>query len=178
VNKAVKDQIKPEVGRIFGQIVDEANYHPRTDRPLKFTFALDPLFYEQSVHIAKALEDHFPNGEIFATLDVKANADSLDVTLFYPPRYEIDEREGRWFVDSMFEDCWYFELGDKESAQLLAQVLNTAPNPRKLRHLRPNIGIDEASLKLLLLGFRSDGIDVTTFAHKGTGAFDKNNLLK
>lgn len=178
MDKVVKARIKPEVGRIFGEIVDQANHHPDPTGPVKFSFALDPAFFEQGVHVAKALEDHFPNGEIFATLDVTANPESLDVTLFYAPRYETHIREGRWVVDALSEDCWYFELADKDSAQSLAKILNTAPNPRKLRRLRPNIGIDESSLKLMLLGYRSDGIDVTTFAHKGTGKVDRNNLLK
>ncbi|GGU53858.1 hypothetical protein GCM10009504_08390 [Pseudomonas laurentiana] len=178
MDKEMMGMLKPEVSRLFGEIVDTAIAHGGAERHLEFSTPLNSEYFAYGGEIAVLLEEHFPNAEIFATLDVEALPEMLNVKVVYPPRYEVDARDGRWFVDSPFEDCWYFEVANGESARSLAKLLNGSPYARNLRRLRPSVGTDEASLRLLLLGFRGQGIEVTTFAHKGTGIFDRDNLLK
>jgi hypothetical protein len=178
VDKEMMAMLKPEVGRLVGEIVDIAKAHGDAERHLEFSTPLNSEYFAYGGEIAVLLQEHFPNAEIFATLDVKALPDMLNVKVVYPPRYEVDTRDGRWFIDAPSKDCWYFEAANGESARSLAKLLNGFPHARNLRRLRHGVGIDEASLKLLLLGFRGQGIEVTTFAHKGTGIFDRDNLLK
>jgi len=176
MDNELKAKIKPEVSVIFGLIVDTADQHPDGEG-FEFDAHLHAEFYEHGADIAKALEQAFPNAEIFASVDIEARPESLKISVFYPPRYVVDHQDGRWFVDSPIHDCWYFETTDEGSAKALANFFNTAPHVRNLHRLCTKVGMDRDSLKLWLLDLRGKGIDVTAFAHKGTGVFEKNNVL-
>lgn len=174
----MKDQwFKSEVEQIVAGIIESVERHAKDGESFHSSSDLDSKLAEHGAEIAKAVERSFPHSELYAVVDVKPHATSLTYSVFYPPRYQADTRDGRLFVDSEFSDCWYFEVANEDSAIKLAALFNSAPNARNLLHLRPDIGIDEASLKLWLLGLRGEGILVTTFAHKGTGIFDRNNVL-
>lgn len=174
----MKDQLfKKEVEQIVAGIIESVERHAKDGESFHSGSDIDSQLLDHRAEIAKAIEGSFPHSELYAVVDVEAHPTSITYSVFYPPRYQADTREGRWFVDSEFNDCWYFEVFDENSAHALAAFFNTAPNASNLLHLRPSIGIDEASLKLWLLGLRGEGLLVTTFAHKGTGIFDKNNVL-
>jgi hypothetical protein len=170
-------RVKDEIGIIVDAIISAAERHPKAKEPFQFGSDLSADVYENGTEIAQAIENSFPHAQLFAAVNVETHPTSLSFNVFYPPFYLTDSKDGRWFVDAPFEDCWYFEASDEKSAKELAAFFNSPPNANKLRHLRHNIGIDEASLKLWLLGIRDQGISVTAFAHKGTGDFTKNNLL-
>ena len=168
---------KSEVEQIVAGIIEAVERHAKAGESFHASSDIDAELLDQRAEIAKAVEGCFPHTDLYAVVDVEAHETSLTYSVFYPPRYEADTRDGRWFVDSEFSDCWYFEVSDVDSARKLAAFFNSAPHASNLLHLRPGIGIDEASLKLWLLGLRGEGLLVTTFAHKGTGVFDRNNVL-
>jgi hypothetical protein len=134
--------------------------------------------HDRSIQVAQQLEQKLQRAGRHARVAIEESSTTMVVSIFYPGTYVTDTKDGRWFVDQPTGDCWYFETSDEDSAKSLAAFFNSPPHAVNLRALRPSIGIDEASLKLWLLGIRGQGIDVISFAHKGTGIFDRNNLLK
>jgi hypothetical protein len=133
--------------------------------------------HEHSVLVAEELQRQLHHVGIHAKVAVKKGVSSLTVSVFYPGTYVTDSRDGRWFVDQPAGDCWYFETADQVSADRLAATFNAPPHAANLQALSPDIGIDEDSLRFWLYTLRDNGIDVVTFAHKGTGIFNRNNLL-
>ena len=174
----MKDQnLESEVSKIVAGIIEAVERHANPGELFHSGADIDSELLGRREEIGKAVEASFPHSELYAIVDVEVHSTSLNYSVFYPPRYRVDMRDGRWFVDSTISDCWYFETSDEGSALALSEVVNSAPHASNLLHLRPNIGIDEDSLKLWLLGLRDKGVLVTTFAHKGTGIFNRNNVL-
>lgn len=166
-----------EVEDLYQACLESEERHAVMPTAHEFHADMGSSDHERSVEVARLLQERLQNEGRHAEVNIKRDSPTLVVSLFYPSLYEIDSREGRWFVDQPLGDCWYFETCDEASAKSLAAIFNSPPHAVNLLKLRPQIGIDEASLKLWLLGFRGQGLNVVTFAHKGTGTFQRNNLL-
>ncbi|CAI8933388.1 hypothetical protein KKQ10_27185 [Pseudomonas sp. MG-9] len=92
--------------------------------------------------------------------------------------YTVKEDNGNWVVDEQGEACWYFFVADRVSGEKLAGFFNEPSNKKSLEALRHEVGAEKATLKLWLHGLRDKGVAVTTFAYKGTGILEKNNVLE
>ena len=169
--------IELEVEDLYHACLDSEERDAVLPTPHDFYAGMGSSEHKRSVEVARLLEEKLQKAGRHAKVKIEDGSPTLVVTIFYPDQYEIDFKDGRWFVDQPQGDCWYFETGDEASAISLAAFFNSPPHAINLLKLRPKVGIEEASLKLMLLGIRGQGVDVVTFAHKGTGIFQRNNLL-
>ena len=176
MDKVLKEKIKPEVGRLLGEIADVADPDCYSSQAQVIKCGLGEEFFEHGPAIAKALEDVFPNNELFGIVNVEAHPESVSVSLSYPPRFVAVENEKGWSVDAQHNDGWFFEAGDEISAHALAKFFNTSPNARNLSRIRPDIKVQVSSLEALLNCLRDDGVDVVAYEHKGSGMFGRKTL--
>lgn len=169
--------IKREIDVIVQAIHDAAELHLKPEVHFEFGSDIEPDAHGHTHEIARAVESYFPSEDLHAIVKIDNHPSSLTVAVTLLPFYKVDTREGRWFVDSTSDDCWYFETSDKVSASELADYFNSSPHAQNLFGHKEHIGMDEDALKLWLLGLNTQGIKVETLAHKGTGKYERGNLL-
>ena len=176
MDEVLKMKIMPEVGRLLGEIVDRIDSDRYSSETQELNCDLAQEFFDHSLDIAKTLEEVFPNGELFAIVDVEAHPEFVSVSVSYPPRFEAMKNGELWTVDAQHNDGWFFEAGDEKSARDLAKFYNTSPNARDLSRIRPDIKVHVSSLVSQLCLLRDNGVDVVAYEHKGPGVFGRKTL--